>query len=109
MTHATLQAILATSLIVLTTFSARADKVVLVAGGGDGPDGSKATEAKVVQPFAVEFAADGSMLFVEMAGGERLRRVAPDGTLTTLAGTGKRGDAGDGGPARRPSSTACTT
>ena len=85
-------------LLLLLPAAARADKVVLVAGGGDGPDGSMATEAKVVQPFAVDFAADGSMLFVEMAGGERLRRVAPDGTLTTLAGTGKRGDAGDGGP-----------
>lgn len=84
----------------LFTATAHAGKVVLVAGGGNGPDGSKATEAKVVQPFAVDFAADGSLLFVEMAGGERLRRVAPDGTLTTLAGTGKRGDAGDGGPGK---------
>jgi DNA-binding beta-propeller fold protein YncE len=58
-----------------------------------------ATEAKVVQPFAVDFAADGSMLFVEMVGGERLRKVGLDGTLTTLAGTGTKGDAGDGGPA----------
>ncbi len=72
---------------------ARADKVVLVAGGGDGPDGSPATQAKVVQPFAVDFAADGSILFVEMVGGERLRRIAPDGTLTTLAGSGTKGNA----------------
>jgi DNA-binding beta-propeller fold protein YncE len=79
--------------------AARADKVVLVAGGGDGPDGSKATEAKVVQPFAVDFAADGSLLFVEMVGGERLRKIGLDGRITTLAGSGKKGDAGDGGPA----------
>src|SRR5436305_1660461 len=68
--------------------AARADKVVLVAGGGDGPDGSPATQAKLVAPFAVDFAADGSLLFVEMTGGERLRQIAADGTLTTLAGTG---------------------
>src|SRR5436309_11846053 len=87
-------------LVVLAlTPSARADKVVLVAGGGDGPDGSKATEAKVIQPFAVDFAADGSLLFVEMAGGERLRRIGPDGRVTTLAGSGQKGFAGDGGPA----------
>ena len=78
--------------------AARADKVVLVAGGGDGADGSPAAQAKVVAPFAVDFAADGSILFVEMTGGERLRRIAPDGTLTTLAGSGKKGNAGDGGP-----------
>ncbi len=87
--------------ILALTPAARADKVVLVAGGGDGPDGSKATEAKVIQPFAVDFAADGSLLFVEMAGGERLRKVGLDGKLTTLAGSGKKGDAGDGGPARK--------
>lgn len=70
---------------------ARADKIVLVAGGGDGADGSPATQAKLVSPFAVDFAADGSILFVEMAGGERLRKIAPDGTVTTLAGIGKKG------------------
>ncbi len=76
-----------------------ADKVVLVAGGGDGPDGSPATKAKVVQPFAVDFTPNAdAMLFVEMVGGERLRMVDSNGTLTTLAGTGKKGDAGDGGP-----------
>jgi DNA-binding beta-propeller fold protein YncE len=94
MTHRTATLL---ALLVLTS-AARADKVVLVAGGGDGPDGSPATQAKVVQPFAVDFAADGSILFVEMVGGERLRRVAPNGTISTLAGTGAKGDAGDGGP-----------
>lgn len=89
--------LLGLALLTLST-DVRADKVVLVAGGGDGPDGSPATKAKLVQPFAVDFAADGSILFVEMAGGERLRKIAPDGTLTTLAGTGKKGNGGDGGP-----------
>lgn len=75
-----------------------ADKVVLVAGGGDGPDGSPAVSAKVVLPFAIAFADDGSLLFVEMNGGDRLRKIARDGTLTTLAGTGQKGDSGDNGP-----------
>jgi DNA-binding beta-propeller fold protein YncE len=77
-----------------------AEKVFNVAGGGTGPDGSPATQAKVVQPFAVEFVpSTGAMVFVEMVGGERLRMVDAAGVITTLAGTGKKGDAGDGGPA----------
>ncbi len=75
-----------------------AEKVVLVAGGGTGADGTEATKAKLVQPFAVDFDKEGNIYFVEMAGGERLRKIDSKGILTTLAGTGKKGDAGDKGP-----------
>src|SRR5690348_3304618 len=85
--------------VLLLAPAARADKVVLVAGGGDGPDGSPATQARVVQPFAIAFAPDGSLLFVEMTGGERLRKVTPDGKVVTLAGTGVKGVGGTDGPA----------
>ena len=71
---------------------ARADKLVLVAGGGAGGDGSKATEAKLIQPFGVDFLQD-AILVVEMAKGERLRAVAPAGTISTLAG--KEGEKGN--------------
>jgi len=47
-------------------------------------------EPKITQPFAGEFDKNGSFLFVEMVGGERLRRVNPDGTVETLAGSGKK-------------------
>ena len=69
-----------------------AETVELVAGGGTG-------KARVVQPFSVDFPADGGIMFVEMNGGERLRHVGPDGTLTTLAGTGEKGTPGQDGPA----------
>lgn len=39
---------------------------------------------------------DGSLYIV---GAARLRRVGPDGTITTIAGTGTQVDDGDGGPA----------
>src|SRR5262245_50303562 len=82
--------------VVLAT--ARADKLVLVAGGGDG---TEATKAKLVQPFGVDFAApEGkTILFVEMAKGEQLRMITPDGKIATLAGKeGVKGNDGDGGP-----------
>ena len=84
--------------VLLSTGPVQADKVVLVAGSGAKGDGAVATRAKVVQPFATELAADGSLLFVEMVGGERLRKVSPDGKISTLAGSGKKGESGDGGP-----------
>ena len=84
--------------VLLSTNSVQADKVVLVAGSGTEGDGADATMAKVVQPFATQLAADGSLLFVEMVGGERLRSVSPDGKISTLAGTGKNGQSGDGDP-----------
>jgi DNA-binding beta-propeller fold protein YncE len=74
---------------------ARADKLVLVAGGGDSGDGTEATKAKLVQPFGVDFLPEGVVL-VEMAKGERLRAIDPQGKLVTLAGTGEKGNAGDG-------------
>jgi DNA-binding beta-propeller fold protein YncE len=85
------------ALLALTT-AARADKLVLVAGGRDGGDGSEAATAKLTQPFGVDF--DGKRIYVvEMAKGERLRAITPDGSLVTLAGTrGTAGNAGDGGP-----------
>lgn len=76
-----------------------AERLVLVAGGGEGKDGQPATQAKVIAPFGVDFAENGAIYFVEMAGGERLRAILPDGTITTLAGTGSKGTSGDNGPA----------
>ncbi|MCE9563572.1 MAG: hypothetical protein K8U57_16140 [Planctomycetes bacterium] len=83
-------------LLVLPTV-ARADKLVLVAGGGDGADGTEATKAKLIQPFGVEF-WKGTTLIVEMAKGERVRMIPYTGSLITIAGKeGVKGNDGDGG------------
>jgi sugar lactone lactonase YvrE len=76
----------------------RAGKLTLVAGGGTGGDGAAALEAKVVGPFGVGFDALGTLFFVEMTG-QRVRKIGPDGLVTTLAGTGREGKGGDDGPA----------
>jgi sugar lactone lactonase YvrE len=78
--------------------SARADRVVLVAGGGDKDEGAKATESKLNMPFGVDFDAAGNLYFVEIDG-HRVCRIDPQGVLTRIAGTGRKGLAGDGGPA----------
>jgi sugar lactone lactonase YvrE len=77
--------------------AAAADRVVLVAGG-TGQEGGPATEARLMGPFGVDFDRDGNMFIVEMVG-QRVLKVDRDGKLTRLAGTGQKGDGGDGGPA----------
>src|SRR3989442_13589433 len=45
-------------------------------------------------------AVDGSgYLFIADSGNQRIRKVSPAGTITTVAGNGTRGFSGDGGPA----------
>ena len=63
-------------------------------------DGGPATAARLDQPFGLERGPDGA-LYVCEAGNHVIRRVGRDGTITTVAGTGKAGYAGDGGPATR--------
>jgi len=91
-------AIAAASLILGAEVSGQAGQIVLVAGGGQGGDGSAATQAQLDGPFGVGFDAEGTMYVVEMTG-HRIRKVGPEGRLTTVAGTGKKGDSGDAGPA----------
>jgi len=73
--------------------------VVLVAGGGDGAEGVSATKARLQAPFGIAFDRAGNLYFVEYAG-HRVGRIDREGTVTTIAGTGKKGGGGDGGPAR---------
>lgn len=84
--------------LLLLSGTARADRLVLVAGGGSGSDGP-ATQAKLHSPFGVDVDRDGNLYLVEFTGGNRVRRVDPKGNLTTIAGTGEKGNSGDGGPA----------
>ncbi len=78
---------------------------VLVAGSGPlcnstDPcgDGGPATQARLQTIRSLAFGPDGS-LYISDAGMYRVRRVDPDGIITTIAGTGVQGDTGDGGPA----------
>jgi DNA-binding beta-propeller fold protein YncE len=62
-------------------------------------DGGPATKAKLNEPYEVRFDKAGNMIFVEMKN-HLVRKVdAKTGTISTIAGTGKAGYGGDGGPA----------
>lgn len=72
-----------------------------VAGTGEpggGGDGGPATAAQLDQPFDVALDRAGQLYVADHAN-HRVRRVAPDGRIETVAGTGRPGYAGDGGPA----------
>jgi hypothetical protein len=77
--------------------------ITTVAGtgvAGSRGDGGPATSARLRKPGGVAVASDKSLLIAD-SGNDRIRRVASDGTITTVAGTGTRGYSGDGGPATR--------
>ncbi|WP_018505877.1 protein kinase domain-containing protein [Parafrankia discariae] len=65
---------------------------------GFGGDGGPATSARLSYPSALARGPDGS-LYVADQDNHRVRRLAPDGTISTFAGTGTMGFSGDGGPA----------
>lgn len=76
--------------------------ITTVAGGGSPADqvgdGGPATLARLYQPYDVAVGPDGS-LYIADPFSTRLRRVGPDGIITTVAGNGNAGFSGDGGPA----------
>jgi RHS repeat-associated protein len=75
--------------------------ITTVAGNGVAGfsgDGGPATAASLYFPESIAVAADGS-LYIADTGNHRIRRVGPDGTITTVAGNGVAGFSGDGGPA----------
>ena len=96
----TVRRLLALCMMTLSAFPLLADKVMLVAGGGDKPGSAQATEAQLLMPFGVNSDSKGNLYLIEMTGGERVRRIDKKGILTTIAGTGGKGYFGDGGPAR---------
>jgi uncharacterized protein (TIGR03437 family) len=61
-------------------------------------DGGPAVDASLNNPTAV--AVDGTgVVYISDQANQRIRKVALDGTITTIAGNGSQGFGGDGGPA----------
>ncbi|HBY62448.1 MAG TPA: hypothetical protein DEH78_21710, partial [Solibacterales bacterium] len=77
--------------------------ITTVAGTGVGGytgDGDAATRAQLNSPYGVAFDGTGS-LYIADTGNHAIRKVSPAGTITTVAGTGQPGFAGEGEPAVR--------
>lgn len=75
--------------------------VTTIAGNGQaafGGDGGSGTKASLKEPLRVALDAAGN-LFIADTANNRIRKVTPDGTITTFAGNGKAEFSGDGGPA----------
>lgn len=95
------------SLYVADTFNHRVRRIapngVITTVIGDGRpfssgDGGPATQASVNRPQGLALDGNGNLYVSEMDG-YRVRRIAPNGIVSTVAGTGQWGSSGDGGPA----------
>lgn len=74
--------------------------ITTLAGGGTASpgDGGPATAARLISPRHLAVDAVGNV-YVAEGNAHRVRKVRPDGIITTVAGTGIQGFSGDGGPA----------
>ena len=68
--------------------------------GGFGGDAGLAIQAQLNAPVSVLFDRDGNLYIGDRDNGA-IRKVTPQGIITTIAGTGVRGYSGDGGLATR--------
>jgi sugar lactone lactonase YvrE len=69
-------------------------------GGSQLGDGSPATKAGLCGPTDVALDAEGNMYIADTEN-NRIRMVDKEGIIHTVAGTGKEGYSGDGGPATK--------
>jgi len=75
--------------------------ITTVAGNGTNAyagDGGAATNASLGEPTRVNFDAFGNLYIADYVNC-RVRKVAPNGIITTVAGNGWSGETGNGGPA----------
>src|SRR6266550_6501837 len=69
-----------------TYFGWRA-RVTTLAGDGSPGDASQRAQAAFADPFGIAITDDGVIYVADAGDGNRIRKLAPDGSVTTLAGT----------------------
>jgi uncharacterized protein (TIGR03437 family) len=82
-------------------FAQAPNSIQTIAGTGSATYGGDGGPAKLASiNVAVDVSTDRSgNLFIADQNNQRIRKIAPDGTISTVAGNGIQGFAGDGGPA----------
>src|ERR1041385_8637481 len=83
--------VLTARLLVADTYT-----IATIAGSGQVGDGGPGTSAILIQAEGVAADLNGN-IYVADAGGHRVRKIAPSGVISTVAGTGVSGFLGDGG------------
>jgi len=88
-------------LLNISLFAQTSGNIQTIAGNGSqtySGDGGPAVQASLNVPVDVSADRSGN-LFIADQFNNRIRKIAPDGTITTVAGTGVAGFSGDNGPA----------
>ncbi len=96
-----LQIVFLTVVIGATQTHATAQNINTIAGNGTGGysgDGAAASTAEVNTPWGLAVDGAGNILIAD-AGNSRIRKINAAGVISTIAGTGTSGFAGDGGQA----------
>ena len=78
-------------------------RTATVAGTGEAGysgDNGPATQARINNPFGIVCGPDRALYVCEV-GNHIIRRIGPDGIISTVAGSGKPGYSGDGGSAKQ--------
>lgn len=81
--------------------SSASQRITTIAGIGQpgyGGDGGPALLAKLDNPFGITRGPDGALYLCD-TNNHVIRKISPDGVISTVAGSGKKGYSGDGGPA----------
>lgn len=94
----TILSLLGGTLLATSSFAAAIHTFAGTGRPGFSGDGGPATRAEINNPFGVVRGPDGDIYFCEYTG-QRIRKVTADGNIHTIAGNGKTGYTGDGGPA----------
>ena len=91
------------AILLIVPFFTNAQIITTFAGCGTSctglGDGGLATDAVVADPIGGTFDKLGNYYFAEAISGQRIRKVATNGIITTVAGNGSSGYSGDSGPA----------
>src|SRR5271169_4994658 len=92
----------AIALLLVASHLATGQTTVTIAGTGTAGfsgDGGPGTQAEINNPYGLTTGPDGALYFCEI-GNHRVRRLdLKTNRITTVAGSGQKGYAGDGGPA----------